>query len=347
VATGSSAVIPIPSLPAAGPLSGGDFAVLSQGSDVAVHATLAIMASYFQTSLNARATVDAASPTGTNVNVASAPASLDGVSGVSGVSRWLLKNNTIAAENGIYDFHGTGAALTRSSDMDTWPEVPGFVIPVAQGTQNADSVWIVTSDFGGTLGTTPITFAKFWGTNLYQPYAAKLSAIVAQTWAANKRFQLTGVNTITVVDDWVRVKLATDFSTTLATDTAVTGLKFTPAANKQYEIRGKFILKTSVATDGARPGVSFPTGLTWQAGQMAAPNSAVAGVQANFGPSTTFDAPSTGLPDTTNGYLGQLNAMILAGVTPSGDFQITLATETGGTTATMLAGSYVEYRIIP
>jgi hypothetical protein len=346
VATGSSAVIPIPSLPAAGPLSGGDFSVLSQGSDVAVHATLAIMASFFQTSLNARTTVDAASPTGTNVNIASAPASLDGVTGVSGVSRWLLKNNTIAAENGIYDFHGTGAALTRSSDMDTWPEVPGFVIPVAGGTQNADSVWIVTSDYGGTLGTTPITFAKFWGTNLYQPYAAKLSAIVAQTWAANKRFQLTGANTITVVDDWVRVKLASDFTTTLATDTAVTGLKFTPAANKQYEIRGRFALKTSVTTDGARHGISFPTGLTWQSGQLTAPNSASSGAQANFGSATTINSGALGFPDTTNAYFGQLNAMILAGATPSGDFQITLCSETAGTTATMLAGSYVEYRII-
>jgi hypothetical protein len=304
------------------------------------------MASFFQTSLNARTTVDAASPTGTNVNIASAPASLDGVTGVSGVSRWLLKNNTIAAENGIYDFHGTGAALTRSSDMDTWPEVPGFVIPVAGGTQNADSVWIVTSDYGGTLGTTPITFAKFWGTNLYQPYAAKLSAIVAQTWAANKRFQLTGANTITVVDDWVRVKLASDFTTTLATDTAVTGLKFTPAANKQYEIRGRFALKTSVTTDGARHGISFPTGLTWQSGQLTAPNSASSGAQANFGSATTINSGALGFPDTTNAYFGQLNAMILAGATPSGDFQITLCSETAGTTATMLAGSYVEYRII-
>lgn len=83
----------------------------------------------------------------------------DGVTLANG-ERLLLKNQTAPAENGIYIFNGSAAALTRATDMDAWAEVPGAVTIVEEGTTLADSWWYVTSNQGGTLGTTAITWIQ-------------------------------------------------------------------------------------------------------------------------------------------------------------------------------------------
>lgn len=101
-----------------------------------------------------------------NVNISSAPASLDGITGVSGTSRWLLKDQTSGAENGVYLFNGTGNALTRTLDTDTGPELANKTIPVNSGTINADTWWTVTNDTI-TIGTTVITIVKTAGSGTY------------------------------------------------------------------------------------------------------------------------------------------------------------------------------------
>lgn len=83
----------------------------------------------------------------------------DGVT-LSNGDRVLLKNQTAPAENGIYVFNGSGVALTRATDMDAWNEIPGAVTIVEEGTTNADTWWYVTSNQGGTLGTTAITWVQ-------------------------------------------------------------------------------------------------------------------------------------------------------------------------------------------
>jgi hypothetical protein len=67
----------------------------------------------------------------------------------------LLPNQTAPAENGIYV---VGVTPARSSLFDTYNEHPGSVIPVQEGTLNKDTVWLCTSDRGGTLGTTALVF---------------------------------------------------------------------------------------------------------------------------------------------------------------------------------------------
>jgi hypothetical protein len=74
--------------------------------------------------------------------------------------RLLLKNQTAPAENGLYVFNGSGVALTRGSDMDIWAEVNGAFVSVDEGTTNADTLWLCTSNAGGTLGTTAITWQQ-------------------------------------------------------------------------------------------------------------------------------------------------------------------------------------------
>jgi hypothetical protein len=82
---------------------------------------------------------------------------IDGVTTSS--SRILVKNQSTLSQNGIF-ITGAGA-WTRATDMDAWSEVPAAAVFVEGGTTQADTAWVCTSNDGGTLGTTDITFVKF------------------------------------------------------------------------------------------------------------------------------------------------------------------------------------------
>ena len=79
--------------------------------------------------------------------------------------RVLVKNQTLSQNNGIYLC--AAGAWTRTTDMDTWAEVPGAYVFVEGGTTLADTGWVCTSDAGGTLGTTAIVWAQFSGAGSY------------------------------------------------------------------------------------------------------------------------------------------------------------------------------------
>ena len=148
-------------------------------------------------------------------------------------------------------------------------------------------------------------------------------------------------------DGWTAIKLGTQFTTTSASSVAVTGLSFVPQANTTYAIYGGFLLSTATATIGARPGCDFPTGLTRQGAWVDAPTSATAAVMRIWGPATAGQvAASTAMADTTNGWYARMEALIVCGSSPSGNFQVTLASESSGTTVRMEAGSYLLVRAI-
>ena len=73
--------------------------------------------------------------------------------------RILIKNQSSQAENGVYVVNVSGAP-TRATDMNDWTEVPGAFLAVEEGTANADTIWLCTSNQGGTLGSTAITFQQ-------------------------------------------------------------------------------------------------------------------------------------------------------------------------------------------
>jgi hypothetical protein len=83
----------------------------------------------------------------------------DGVT-LSNGDRLLVKNQTAPAENGIYVFNGSAAALTRALDFDAWTKIPGGHTVVEEGTTQADGMWLSTANQGGTLGTTAITWQQ-------------------------------------------------------------------------------------------------------------------------------------------------------------------------------------------
>ena len=85
---------------------------------------------------------------------------IDGISIVA-ADRVLVKNQTLSQNNGLYLC--ASGAWTRTTDMNTWAQVPGAYVFVEDGTTQADTGWVCTSNAGGTLGTTAITWAQFSG----------------------------------------------------------------------------------------------------------------------------------------------------------------------------------------
>lgn len=69
----------------------------------------------------------------------------------------LVPNQTASAENGVYV---VGATPARAAEFDTYNEHPGSLIAVQEGTSGADTLWLCTSNGGGTLGTTAIVFSQ-------------------------------------------------------------------------------------------------------------------------------------------------------------------------------------------
>lgn len=97
-------------------------------------------------------------------------ASLSGLLTIDGVTvaagdRVLVKNQSAPADNGIYV--ASASAWSRSTDMDTWAEVPNAFTFVESGSTQADSGWVCTANQGGTIGVTAITFVQFSGAGTY------------------------------------------------------------------------------------------------------------------------------------------------------------------------------------
>jgi hypothetical protein len=124
-------------------------------------------------------------------------AAIDGVTPIAG-DRVLAKDQTTQSANGIYV--AASGAWTRATDMDAWTEVPGAYTFVEQGTTNADSGWLCTSDQGGTLGTTAITWVQFSG-------AGQITAGAGLTKTGNT-IDVIGANAISVAPDVVSLLLA-------------------------------------------------------------------------------------------------------------------------------------------
>ncbi len=86
---------------------------------------------------------------------------IDGVSVVAG-NRVLVKNQDTASQNGIYVC--AAGAWSRATDADSDAEVTaGMFTFVAEGTANADSGWVLSTNDAITVGTTALAFTQFSG----------------------------------------------------------------------------------------------------------------------------------------------------------------------------------------
>jgi hypothetical protein len=96
-----------------------------------------------------------------NVTVASAPATLDGIT-LTAADRVLLKDQSTGAENGIYRYVSTGAALVRVNDLQAGDDGRGIAVTVENGTVNNDRVYIQTND-PAVVDTNALAFSQLGG----------------------------------------------------------------------------------------------------------------------------------------------------------------------------------------
>ncbi len=88
--------------------------------------------------------------------------SIDGVTLQTG-DRILIKNQSTASQNGIYNVQASGAP-SRTTDMGTGSNAAGAFVFVEQGTVNAENGFTCTTDTGSAVvGTNNLTFAQFSG----------------------------------------------------------------------------------------------------------------------------------------------------------------------------------------
>ena len=159
---------------------------------------------------------------GTLTGNANGALSIDGVT-PSVADRILVKDETSgnAPYNGIYVVTTVGDGstpyvLTRSTDANTSAEVTdGMFTFVEQGTTNASTSWVLTTNNPITLNTTALVFAQFSGAGTYTASNGVLLTGTNFTFAPRSGYGLqTGAS-------GAEIKLATTSGLNLTSDLAV------------------------------------------------------------------------------------------------------------------------------
>lgn len=96
--------------------------------------------------------------TGSNINLASPGAALDGITMTTG-DRFIAAAQSTAAENGIYVWNGAATPATRSPDCSTAAELEQAIASVEEGT-SAGTSWRQTS-INFTIGVGAVAWTAF------------------------------------------------------------------------------------------------------------------------------------------------------------------------------------------
>ncbi len=121
---------------------------------------------------------------------------IDGVTLADG-DRVLLKDQSTGSENGIYV---AGASPARATDFDSDSEVTaGAFFFVEEGSTNADSGFVVSTDDDITVGSTSITFTQFSG-------AGSITAGNGLTKTGNDLAVNVDDSTLEINSDTLRIK---------------------------------------------------------------------------------------------------------------------------------------------
>ncbi len=91
-----------------------------------------------------------------NINLSSPGATIDAIAMVSG-DRFLAKDQTTVAQNGIYIWNGAAVAATRAPDADVFEELEAATIRIEEGTVNAGTAWRQTQ-VNGTIGSSNVVW---------------------------------------------------------------------------------------------------------------------------------------------------------------------------------------------
>lgn len=133
---------------------------------------------------------------------------IDGVVLATG-DRILIKDQADASENGIYVVAASGAPA-RASDADSSAEVTaGMATTVSEGTANADTIWVLTSDDPLVLDTDDLEFSQI-------PSAGSIVAGDGLTLTGNTLDVNVDDSSIEINADTLRVKAGGITNTMLA-----------------------------------------------------------------------------------------------------------------------------------
>ena len=226
---------------------------------------------------------------------------IDGYTTLSG-DRVIVKNQTTSANNGIYI--ASTSAWSRSTDADAWTELVSAIAFVEYGSQ-AGSAWFCTVTPGGTLGTTPVTWAQFTTSATY-------TAGTGLT-LAGFQFSITNIGTAGTYGSASSVPVFTTNA-----QGQVTSVTNTSIAIANTQVSGLGTMSTQNANNVAITGGSI-TGTPIS-------GSTVGGTTITA--STQFSGPGTGLTGTASGLSIGGNAATAT----------TAGSATTATTATNLAG---------
>jgi len=150
----------------------------------------------------------------------------------------LVKDQSSAEQNGIYV---VGSSPARDDLFDTYDEHVGALIAIQEGTTNADTIYLCTSNAGNTLDSDALVFSKVQPAN-----SGTVTSITAGTG-------LTG-GTITSSGTIAWGGLSGDTSPQLGGDLDVNGQDITSASNADVDINphgtGNVVLKTDLVSVG-------------------------------------------------------------------------------------------------
>lgn len=94
-----------------------------------------------------------------NINLSAPGSTIDGIT-MATDDRFLAKDQTVPAENGVYIWNGAATVASRAADLSASAEFNAAVVPVRSGTVNAGTTWRQTAA-NPTLGSTSIVFTSF------------------------------------------------------------------------------------------------------------------------------------------------------------------------------------------
>ena len=234
-----------------------------------------------------------------NITTLSGLLTIDGILLVAG-DRVLVKNQSTQANNGIYVASAT--AWSRSADMNTWAEVPSAFTFVESGSTQANSGWVCTSQAGGTIGVTAITFVQFSG---------------AGTYSAGTGLTLTG-SQFSITNTGVTAATKGSASKTVTGAVNAQG-QLTSFTDQDIAIAGTQI--TSGTIDTARLSGSY-TGITGVGTltDLTVTNTIVGSITGNAATATTAGSATTATTATTatnlaGGLIGNVPYQTSAGAT--------------------------------
>lgn len=191
-------------------ISMGGFKIVSLGTPTA--GTDAVTKAYVDAGISGLSWKDAVRIASTANVALTGLAAIDGVTPVA-TDRILLKNQTAPAENGIWV--AASGAWARATDAAAAGDLLNAAVFVSEGTTNADTAWVMTTNAPITVGTTGLTWVQFGGPTTYVGGAGL-------TLTGNT-FDVGAGTGITVAADTVAVD-QTVIASRSYVDTAVTGV---------------------------------------------------------------------------------------------------------------------------